>query len=257
MSSPQEHQRDRVRIVADAHVHIYPLFDLSDQLANASRNLPPADARLLCLAERAGQCEFRALRDGARAIPGWTIEHTSEEDSVCANSEFGALYIIAGRQIVTAEKIEVLALGRDVGITDGESLAETLARVRAGDAVAVLPWGLGKWWGRRGRLVQAQILRSAPDAFAVADTYLLPAKFPEPALLRRARARGFAVVHGTDPLPRPGDEQITGRWATAWELERWDASRPATELKRVLRERIKGTPAGRRGSLWETLRRMV
>ena len=65
--------------------------------------------------------------------------------------------VIAGRQIVSAERIEVLALGTRTQIPDGQPLAATIDAVRADGALAVLPWGFGKWWGARGRMVDAYL----------------------------------------------------------------------------------------------------
>lgn len=246
-----------MRIAADTHVHIYPAYDLAAQFAAACRNLPAAaDARLLCLTERSGQREFHTLRAGIRRAPGWTSEPTNEPESIRLHGPSGDLLLLAGRQVVTAERLEVLALGRDLEIPDGESLADTLARVREADAIPVLPWGLGKWWGRRGTFVQKCLDSASPADLVFADTCLRPAVFPEPALLRVARSRGFSILYGTDPLPRPNEETLTGRWATLWEAAEWDASHPAASWRRIVRERVPCEPAGSRCTLWEAIHRV-
>lgn len=245
-----------MQIAADTHVHVYPFYDLAAQFDAAMQNLPRADVRLLCLTERQGQHEFQALRSGDRKAEGWTVEATDEAEALRARGAKGELFILAGRQIVTAEKLEVLALGRDLAIPDGLPLADTLARVRDGDAIPVLPWGLGKWWGRRGTCVQNCLDTAPPGDLVFADTSLRPAVFPEPALLRSARSRGFSILHGTDPLPRSHEETLTGRWATVWEIAEWDASHPAAAWRRIVRDRVPCTPAGRRCSLVEAITRI-
>ncbi len=249
-----------MQIVADTHVHLYPaLYDTGRQLAAALANLaaaaPEADARLLCLTERAGQRVFADWRGGAPLPAGWSAAPGDDPDALTLSHADGALILIAGRQIVTAERIEVLALGRDLDAADGLPLDETLARVRAGGAIPVLPWGLGKWWGRRGTIVQNCLDNHSPESLVCADTCLRPAGFPTPAILRTARLRGFSILFGTDPLPRPGEEHITGRWATHWEAD-WDATHPAAAWRRIIRERIPARPLGRRCNVFEALKRL-
>lgn len=53
---------------------------------------------------------------------------------------------MAGRQIVTAEKLEVLALGTDLDIDDGRPIREVLSLVTENGGLPVIPWGAGKWW---------------------------------------------------------------------------------------------------------------
>lgn len=248
-----------MQIAADTHVHLYPFYDLRAQLDAAFINLrraaPAANVFALCLTERSGQAAYAALRDGNLAADTWTITATADPDAVLAQSTDALLYILAGRQIVTGERLEVLALGRDLRVEDGLSLDETLVRVTAGDAVAVLPWGLGKWLGRRGRLIGNVLDRRPPNTVVFADTCLRPAWFPTPPFLRKARSRGFSILYGTDPLPRPHEEHITGQWATLWEAD-WDASHPAAAWRRIIRDRIPATPVGRRCSMGEALKRL-
>lgn len=244
-----------MRIAGDTHVHIYPFYDLAAQLHAAARNLPTAEVRLLCLTERQGQHEFLALREGGRPAAGWSVEQTGEAEALRAHGPAGELFLLAGRQVVTAERLEVLALGRDLDIPDGLPLSETLARVREGDAIPVLPWGFGKWWGLRGTIVQNCLDSHSPEWLVFADTCLRPAGFPTPAILRTARLRGFSILYGTDPLPRPGEELLTGRWATCWEAD-WDASHPAAAWRRIIRERMPARPLGRRCNVLEAIKRL-
>lgn len=248
-----------MQIVADTHVHIYPFYDLRAQLDAACENLrraaPQAEALALCLTERKGQAVFKELQRGDLKTEAWTISPTADPDALLAQSGSASLYLLAGRQIVTAERIEVLALGQDVQAPDGESLADTLKRVGESDAIAVLPWGLGKWLGSRGAIISKILDKQGLDDLVLGDTCLRPAWFPTPALLRKARSRGFSILYGTDPLPRPHEENITGQWATLWEAD-WDASHPAAAWRRIIRDRTSSTPVGRRCNTFEAFKRL-
>ena len=75
-----------------------------------------------------------------------------EAESLTASSKSGQdLSIVAGRQIVTAENLEILALGFDAGLDDGLPIDEVILAVQAAGALCVLPWGFGKWTGKRGQ----------------------------------------------------------------------------------------------------------
>lgn len=244
-----------MKIAVDTHVHLYPFYDLDLFLEYAVAHLTGADARAICLTDRAGQSEFSALREGRRAARHWTVEALGEPGALRARDRQGReLIILAGRQIVTRERIEVLALCCEKPMPDGGALDDTLARVRDSGAVPVLPWGLGKWWGSRGRLVERAILSAAPGSLAVGDTCLRPSFFGESSLHRLARSRGLAMLFGSDPLPRAGEERFVGRLATLFEGE-WDPLKPVDSFRRLVARRAPATEIGSRCSFAEFILR--
>lgn len=250
-----------MRVAADTHVHLYPEHQAQRLLDAGYLHLgsvsSAADVRVLCLTERAGHDAFRDLAEGRRPVGIWKVEPTPEPEMLRAVTRGGQeLMILAGRQIVARERIEVLALGRNLRIEDGEPASEILARVRDADAVAVLPWGLGKWTGDRGKLVQRLVEASEPGTLALADTYLLPNAAPRPSLLRWAARRGFRALAGTDPLGRRGEERLVGYYGVQLEGA-WNPATPATCMRHLLANtRIPLATIGHRGSLFSTLVRM-
>jgi hypothetical protein len=134
--------------------------------------------------------------------------------------------IVAGRQIVTAERLEVHALGTRAKFIDGADIRATLDAVHEAGALAVLPWGVGKWLGHRGRLVEA-IFRS-PATFNVhaSDNGGRPGFWPEP---RFALLRDRPLLCGSDPLPLPGEEYRAGGFGS-WFEGALPADAPATAL---------------------------
>jgi hypothetical protein len=250
-----------MRIAVDTHVHLYPDHAADRLLGSAHDHLkriaPDAERFALCLTERAGHTAFADLAAGTRAAPGWTLHATPEPAALLARSSNGAeLLLLAGRQIVTTERLEVLALGADERWPDGQPIRDVLNQVHAARALAVLPWGLGKWLGARGALMQRLIANATPGDFALADTYLLPVLTRRPPPLRRAEKRGFRILAGTDPLGRAGEESIAGRYGVLVEGA-WNDAQPATSLLRLLGDTtVPLRTIGRRGSLGETIRRM-
>jgi hypothetical protein len=243
-------------IVADTHVHVYPDYDAPAALRALLRNLgalagrPPAPAvRLGFLAEARGCAFFRQAR--ATGLPGapagMTVAPGPDESSlqILLDGQPGG-WLFAGRQIVTRERLEVLALTADVAVPDGLPAQETLAAVRADGALPVLSWSPGKWFFKRGRKVREVLAESAPDALLLGDTALRPRLWPLPLLLRFGIRRGFICLAGSDPLPLPGEERWLGAYATAGEAP-FDPAQPTASARHFLTHAsVRRHPAGQR-----------
>lgn len=235
--------------LVDAHVHFHSCFDLRTFLDGALRNFREGAAELglaqpwsgyLLLTESAGARWFRRWRDGLNAAGSWRFEPTPEEESLLAVSGTGErLVLVAGRQIVARERLEVLALGRDLALTDGMPLGEALERVRESGALPVLPWGFGKWWGRRGTVV-SEILGQGGELFLGDNAGRLG---PAPVLFRRAR-----VLPGSDPLPFSRHAGLAGSYGFVLPAA-VDVDRPAATLLQRLRETGQPRAFGRRAGL--------
>ncbi len=173
------------------------------------------EALAACLTERKECRFFERLRDEP-APEGLGI--TFGDTAACLIIETPRpLFLYSGFQIITRERLEVLALVCKSRVPDGESAADTIAAVTTAGGIPVLPWSPGKWLGQRGKVIKQLISTSSPDAFVMGDTAMRPIGTPEPALLRRARAQGHPILAGTDPLPFAGDTAVMGQYASRWE----------------------------------------
>lgn len=225
------------RLVADTHVHLYPGYDLALAIKALCANLAwhGEAIRAGFLAERAGQRIFAALRDGSLAPgDGIGVRSLPENGALLLESAGCQVYLFAGRQVVTAERIEVLALAADGDFADGQPAERVIAAMRAADGVPVIGWSPGKWCGARGRLVGDLLRRSRPGELLLGDTVLRPRRFPEPRLMRAARRRGLSVIAGTDPLPLAGEERLLGTYATVF-AGPFDPLRPLRSARDLLR----------------------
>lgn len=226
----------------DAHVHIYPSVALASVFsavlrhAAARARAQEARASFLVLAEPDGVDGFGrllALAEGARPAPaGWTAVGIGDGE-VRFRHERGFEAVFArARQLVTAEGLEVLAVGADRRMRSGEALARTLERVRAAECWAVLAWGAGKWVGRRGRLVDeaVRIEAGSGDVF-LGDNGGRPRLWPRIRQFDLAAERGMPILPGSDPLPVPGDERRIGSYGFEIGLER-SVRRPLHDVLR-------------------------
>lgn len=262
--SPLGKSAETHAVLIDAHVHFHDCFDADDFLEFASENfragaanmgLGPNVQRALMLSESNGSNWFRRLRDlsaeGAE-LGRWRLQSTSENCSVIAmRSGCGHVAIIAGRQVVTSERLEVLALGTSQEFSDGNSLSDTIDAIQQADGLVVLPWGFGKWLGGRGRLIDATISRNNSSRLFLGDNAGRMALWPEPRQFSKARGMGIRILPGTDPLPFRSQVHRPGAYGLAVGGQITE-SRPAVELKGLLRN--VNTVAVPYGKLETTLR---
>lgn len=189
-------------ILLDAHVHIHPGWFPETVFDAAAAGFARAEGALF-LTESAGANAFAGL--GGRA-GRWRVEETGEKVSRRLARDDGArLLLVAGRQVVAAEGIEIHAFGALEAPGDGAPARDVIAAID----VACLPWGVGKWSGERGRLVRA-LIETGPEDLIFADCGVRPSFWPRPALLRIAAAAGRRVLAGSDPLPVPRGETRAG-----------------------------------------------
>ncbi len=233
------------RVAVDAHVHLQG--DVVRTMHSAARNFsaagPPPDAGAMLLTEIDGCDVFAALQ---RGIPGVSTDGTGEAISLLVRSVELPVLVVAGRQVVTRERVEVLLLGTLTGPRDGIALDELIAWARVRDVLAALPWGLGKWIGRRGALVREAIANHGELLLGdiPARSRLIPA-----GPLRS----GARVLLGTDPLPLAGEGDRVGSFGQIVSAA-IDPQAPAASLLAALR--APGTPIARYGKR-QSLRTMA
>lgn len=249
--------------IVDAHVHVHPCFDTvaffdaaADHLARAAHAAGASDARFaLLLTESAGDTFFRdraptADDDREERVRGWKIRASAEPDSwVAVRRDRTSIHVIAGRQIVTAEGLEVLALCRDVDIPDGAAIRDVVAAAREAGAVPVVPWGFGKWWFGRGRTVASLVADETAGRFFLGDNGGRPAWSNRPAAFALAEGRGIRVLPGSDPLPFRRHARRPGSYGFV--LDRaLDVDRPAAGFREALADpATRLSPFGRGRSL--------
>jgi hypothetical protein len=152
---------------------------------------------------------FSSKHDRAGRIRRYRDSTNSDQGVIETHS--GTIVVVPGTQAISAEGLEVLSLGKELPDSDPMTLSQLVDTVTAFGGIAVVPWGVGKWLGRRGALVTALLRRSnANDSVLFADNANRPYWWPYPALLKTAQREGLGVITGSDPLPVRGDENRIG-----------------------------------------------
>lgn len=266
---PLPAQPPGVPVAVDSHVHLHDLRDPAGLLDDAYAALtgclghspPPA---LLILTEPASRPAFARLRKSAPAgktspaCGPWRLGTTDESISLAAeNRDGGTLYLLAGQQIVTAENLEVLSLLALPEIADGLGLAETVQRIRQLGGLPVLPWGVGKWLGRRGTIVSDFLAGDSAGPLFVGDNGGRPGLWTFIPQYRQARDRNIRILRGSDPLRCSYRRRCAGSYGNILRCP-FDPARPGQSLYGALT--AAGTALetfGRHESLWHFFRDQI
>jgi hypothetical protein len=237
----------------DAHVHLHSCYDLDELLRNAYDNLEAASngvdpaarkAYFLLLAEcQPDDCfgALRALADGLAASNGpsdvhlrrWTVAATEEPITVVARRAQQELFIVAGRQVACREGLEVLVLGTTHRFEDGRPIREILGESEALGVPRVIPWGPGKWFFRRGRLLHELVQEFRKPTLFLGDEGGRPVFWGYPQHFAHAARLGVRDLPGTDPLPFPHDVGKVGRMGLKVAVD-LDLAQPGASLLRAL-----------------------
>jgi hypothetical protein len=237
-------------ILADTHIHFYNCFDVGYLLDSAFKNFQKEADRsiggtnfkaFLFLAETKTESWFQhqydqVLREPSRAgrVGQWTVQFTNEDCSLYVRSnDRKGLYIIAGRQVKTMEKLEVLALGTIHNFQDGTPLEELIREINRLGALAVIPWGVGKWIGRRGGIVKNLLKKGPLPSFFLGDNGNRPIFWPKSNLFKQAEQKGLSVLRGGDPLPFPSEIGQIGRFGIRLQGS-IDPGYPYRDIKKIL-----------------------
>ncbi len=203
----------------DAHVHIHPSYQLEEFFDRAYANLTSvagaksaACLAVLMMTESAGDDAFSELNEHQnREWGSWRLAESSEAHSQWICSGERRILMISGCQVQAKEGLEVLLLGTRQRVEDGLSIHEILEQSKEFGALRVIPWGAGKWFGRRGRLLSDLITQYRGQDFFLGDGAGRPNFWRKPRHFDEAQAAGVFDLPGTDPLPFAHDVRKVGK----------------------------------------------
>lgn len=251
-------------VVMDCHVHLYQCFDTSRALgglmAHLDRLAGPVGGvslrRVALLYERQGERTCDRLVESSLA-PMAIVDGGEPGVLLVQKDGMPALWLIAGRQINTAERIEVLAPAVNAAFEDGAPAREVIAAVQKAGSVPILAWAPGKWMFSRGILIRKLVAEASPGNLLLCDSAIRPSCSPPPQAMRQALAMGLGMIAGSDPLPIPGDDIWMGTYGIAVRAA-FDTGQPATCVRKLLAG-LRGDMhiAGRRGGMMAALRRLA
>lgn len=224
-------------VVADLHVHSWPGYDpgrlLRTALEEFGRRAPQAREAVLGFTLTKGERldaidGFLEESEDWSKVGGYRSRWMRQRDGYL-------LDLLPGRQVVTFEGLEVHGFfpSPDETVPQSGSTEDLCKAWLDQGALVVLPFGVGKWRGRRREVVQ-RIVDQRPEV-ALGDNG------------NRLRGLGFrrlvdnlgyggALFSGSDPLPLPGAEVRVGSTGFLLEETSLDKRSSLEMLRLVLSE---------------------
>lgn len=211
----------------DGHAHLEHEDMLPDLVENSLANMRLAAGSMrqahplqgmLLLAELAGQSWGSVVRSWAvsgKQFTGqstWQIRATSEYSAViCENKEGDQLCCIMGRQVNTAENIELLLFGSQK-VYEKQPLIESVTHCLQDGTLVIVPWGVGKWLGKRGQLVTDMLVDRGINGYYLGDNGNRPRFWKAVPQFKVAREKQIPLIYGSDPLFLPGEVKRVGSY---------------------------------------------
>ena len=219
----------------DTHAHLYDCFNLEMWVRHALKNLSVSDVvqGIVVVVDREGQSSFERLRREVPTFADWKEHTISEELRTGVISLDGQdLIVIPGVQYISAERLEVLALGTIRTIPDGHALLDLIEHILSQQATVCLPWSPWKWLGRRGAHIRNVLNRYCAADLCLGDISVHAQSWPKSRILNQYTSQGFKCLVGTDALERPNDCSLVGSYGIICEVE---GAVPAADVISVIR----------------------
>jgi hypothetical protein len=239
-------------LAGDGHFHLYPCHEPATVIRNLIDNLnrmtgePGRDIfRIAFLAESGQHDYFHKILKNGISFGSAGLEISPGPEARCVF--FGRqgkqeLCLVAGRQIVTNERLEMIGIGMEEIVPDGLPAEEVIERITGAGGLPVLPFSPGKWFFKRGKIASALAERYRENII-IGDSSLRPRGWPEPEIMRRA---GGKILPGSDLLPLPGDDKYAGCYGFIYRGS-FDPARPLTSMREIIAANPQAIlPAGRR-----------
>jgi len=236
----------KIPIFVDAHVHIQSIYNLSEYFDHVFYNFSEAAKKLdgsntwigfLLLTEVIGINQFENLK--RLQIVGnkqnYSIQLTEENNSLKIISESGnKIFVIAGKQIIAKDNIEVLALATEKNFEEGQDIIATLKKINNNNGIAVLPWGVGKWTCKRKEIVEKFLIEHKDEKFFLGDNSGRPKFWNEPQLFKIGNKTKHFVLPGSDALAIPSEVNKTASYGF-YTYSDIDEKNPTESIKDILK----------------------
>lgn len=243
-------------IYIDSHIHLYSKAEVDTFLGTILKNIDHSvpGSRVLFLTESQGLNFFNEFTSNEYQ---WNFKINKEKISLTATSPSQEkIVILKGKQLTTKENLEVLSVGCSE-VENYLTLQSTVTEILNKGGIPIIPWGFGKWWGTRGKLLNDFLLTTEHNCFFLGDNSGRPKFLPYPVQFKIAAKKGIKILPGSDPLPIPNDYKLAGTYGFILDEELNEDS-PAEHIKQLLFS-LKNNPEyfGKRNSSFDFFKRQV
>lgn len=251
-----------MKVLADTHCHIYSCYNLEEFLKHTFKNLEnayqshSAAYKLIFLTQTPeGSLGFAELEKRISLLEAYSV-HTVVSGLITrveCKADGSEIYLVNGKQIVSLEGLEILALVCPDSLLPQGSAAEILTLLNTEKIPCVLPWSPGKWRNQRAELVRKELLNN--PAIMLGDIAMRARHTLRPALYRLADSKGIRILAGSDSLPLEGEEQYAGKYASVFEVA--DDFQPTPDEIREMLANSRVCSTSGRNNIIEACRRWI
>lgn len=246
--------------ILDTHLHLYPCYTLSlafECFLNNTASYGVEVSRVACLAERHDCNFFESIAQGHTRLEGFSLQGVLPgELRIRRTRDQMEMSLLPGRQIISRENIEILALGCTELIDDGQPALDVIYQINRLGHVPVLPWSPGKWFGERGKLILRLITEFQAGDLLIGDTPLRPYGWSLPRLMKHAQSLGFGIVAGSDPLPFSGEERWLGAYHSVIQTDKPYTADTLLHALKSATEPVQALSAGKRSNVFSLADRL-
>jgi len=237
--------------LVDTHAHYYPFCTLPEYFDAAYANMQFAAENLgclqeitsiLCLLETETSHWYRGLLEIAHStkqVGEWQLEALDDNQLLLLTRTDGSeILLLPGHQIVTSENLEILIIGTTSRIPHKKSALFYIEEF-CNSHLVIVPWGVGKWLGARGRVVSKLVEHQTSYKFALGDNSGRAAMWKYVPQFDQADQMGINILAGSDPLPIAGQHKKVASYGSVIK-----GSMQPQNLAGQLREKLLDTKTG-------------
>jgi len=203
-------------LLIDTHVHMHKKYNLDNALDSAWTNFSKQSGDsshenylgVLFIYSLRAEEYINSEYMESRQPKAWAFKQI-DKITIEARSLQKKILIKTGYQVVSNEGIEVLVQTNNADEFFGEDTESIIEKALDDKLLIILPWGVGKWLGRRGKIINRIISKYGSRIF-LGDNSARPWFWRNVAQFKLAKKYKTRILPGTDPLSISGEEKIIG-----------------------------------------------
>lgn len=217
-------------LIVDTHIHCYKHQDLVQIFSYTVENM---DRRLNQLSYDSAEHAKILFFTNSNMDNSWAhIQHCAEQSAElngwkiaakndlfeAQHQQLGTVVLAPAKQVNTSERLELLLLGCRTQEQDGQPAIDYI-RQHSKDNLVICPWGVGKWLGKRSRILDELQMKYA-DRFWLGDNGGRPNLWFYIKQFRTAARLKQPIINGSDPLPIDSEIHRSGSFGAILEFEK-------------------------------------